>query len=381
MASRKKKHSGRKVSRPAPGHQLKVLLAALFVLGFLILSLVLLSHLRKILSPSPAPAPMVATQQQLLDDLRVELESALLRSGAVLERVEAGEKGRALRFEARGEFPSPEILAGLSRRLERISDDFRLDSRPEGGEVRVCRRDAVWALLLFQRRSGDPPDTGAPKLAIIMDDLGSDMGFARALLAIDLPVTLSIMPGTANASQVATLAHRRGREVMIHMPMEPLSYPETDPGSDALLVGYSAAEIRRRFQGYLERVPYAVGGNNHMGSRFTESREGMATVVAEMKKADLFFVDSLTTGHSVAFDEARKAGVPAALRDVFLDNVQDVEKISQQLQRLAALAVKRGSAVGLCHPHPQTLEALRGAPEFLRGQGIEVVPVSRLLVR
>jgi len=380
MASRKKKRSRRKVSKTVTRHHLKVSLAALFVLGFLILSLVLLSHLRKTLSPSPKPTPTVETRHGL-EDLRVELESALLRSGAVLERVEDEEEGRTLRLEARGEYPSPEILAGLSRRLERISGDFRLDSRPAAGEIRVYHRDAVWALLLFQRRSGDLPDTGKPKLAIIMDDLGRDMGSARALLTIDLPVTLSILPGTANASQVATLAHRRGREVMIHIPMEPQSYPETDPGRDALLVKYSATEIRRRFQGYLDRIPYAVGGNNHMGSRFTESREKMATVAAVMKEADLFFVDSLTTGHSVAFDEARKAGVPAAVRDVFLDNVQDVQKISQELRHLADLAVKRGSAVGICHPHPQTLEALRRAPDFLRDRGIEVVPVSRLLIR
>jgi hypothetical protein len=95
----------------------------------------------------------------------------------------------------------------------------------------------------------------------------------------------------------------------------------------------------------------------------------------------LFFVDSLTTGRSVAFEEARKAGLPTAVRDVFLDNVQDVERISLEIRRLAVLAVKEGSAVGICHPYPQTLEALRRAPGYLREQGIEVVPASQVLIR
>ena len=116
--------------------------------------------------------------------------------------------------------------------------------------------------------------------------------------------------------EVITMARRAGREIMIHIPMEPQSYPATNPGADALLVGQSPEEIRRRFQGFRTQLPDAVGGNNHMGSRFTESREGMAVVLAEMKEAGLFFVDSRTTGHSVAFAEARQAGVPAAARDL-----------------------------------------------------------------
>lgn len=225
------------------------------------------------------------------------------------------------------------------------------------------------------------PPKAAGRAAIIMDDLGRDLATARALLAIDLPVTFAILPGEAQAAEVAALAHRGGREVMIHIPMEPQSYPATNPGSDALLLGQSPEEIRRRFQGFVERVPFATGGNNHMGSRFTEYREGMEVVLAAMKEAGLFFVDSRTTGYSVALDEARRTGVPAAGRDLFLDNEQDVVRISRQIRQLAVLAGRRGQAVGICHPYPQTLEALRREAPYLKEQGIEIVPVSHLLER
>lgn len=374
------KRKGKAVSS-ATRHQLKVLLAALFLLGFLVLSLVFLSQLRETLQPPP-PSPQPVGREVLIGGVRVELESVLLRSGASLDRLQAGLEAGRIHFEVRGEFPPPAILSDLARRLRRIAADLRLDARPGAGELSLYRGDVLWALLRFHPLSGAVPNgDDGPKVAIIMDDLGADVGTVRDLLEIDLPVTFSVLPGTANASRVATLAHRRGREVLIHIPMEPRSYPDTDPGRDALLVEHGPAEIRRRFQGYLERIPYAVGGNNHMGSRFTESRNGMATVLAAMQEEDLFFVDSLTTGRSVAFDEARRAGLPAAVRDVFLDNVQEVEQISRQLRRLAAVAASQGTAVGICHPYPQTLEALRRAEPFLRDRGIAVVPVSQLLIR
>jgi uncharacterized protein len=222
------------------------------------------------------------------------------------------------------------------------------------------------------------PATGKPRLAIIMDDLGRDLGSARTLLNIDLPVTFAILPGEAQAARVAKLAHQQGREVLIHIPMEPQSYPVVDPGEDALLVEQGPEEIRRRFQIYLQQVPHATGANNHMGSRFTEHAEGLATVFTEMKQAGLFFVDSITSPKSVALTGARQAGLRAVGRDLFLDNVQDVERIAAEIRKLVALAEKRGQAVGICHPYPQTMEALRREAPFLR-ERVEVVAVSRLL--
>ena len=357
-----------------------MLLAALFLSGFLVLSLVLLSHLRNAYTPVATP-PGEEGRLEVLDDIRVELESVLLRSGATLDRMETGGQGE-LHMAARGEFPPAEAIADLDRRVRRISDSLRMEARPASGTIDITG-EGLRVVLSFSPSVEEPTVTakGKPKMVIIMDDLGRDLASAQALLDIDLPVTFAILPGTANASRVATLAHRRGREVLIHIPMEPQNFPETNPGRDALLVKHSKAEIRKRFQDYLDRIPYAVGGNNHMGSRFTEDREKMATVMAEMKKAGLFFVDSLTTGRSVGFEEARKAGLPTVVRDVFLDNVQDVELISVEIRRLAALAARQGYAVGICHPYPETLEALRRASGFLRAQEIDMVPASQVLIR
>jgi hypothetical protein len=385
--SQKSRNRG-KAGKPATGHRLKILLASLFLLGFLLVSLILLSHMRqRSLTPPPAPpvpaAAPATPPSTLYEDVRVEVESVLLRSGISLSQVEISRSGDLFRYEVQGAFPSDALLDELSRRLSRLAADLRLEALALEGELHIYRGEAMVYLLHF-RPPPTPPPVRPPKVraraAIIMDDLGRDLETARALLAIDLPVTFAILPSEAYAAEVATLAHRSGREVMIHIPMEPQSYPATNPGDDALLLGQSPGEIRQRFQEFVERVPFAVGGNNHMGSRFTEYREGMEVVLAAMKETGLFFVDSRTTGHSVAFSEARRAGVPAAARDLFLDNEQDVEQISREIRKLAVLAGRKGQAVGICHPYEQTLEALRREAPYLKQQGIEIVPVSQLLV-
>jgi len=226
-----------------------------------------------------------------------------------------------------------------------------------------------------------PPPGSGGRVAIVMDDLGRDLASARELLAIDLGVTFAIIPQNEAAPQVATLAHQSGREVMIHMPMEPQGYPRTNPGADALLLSRSNEEIRALVRGYRHRVPYAVGGNNHMGSRFTENREKMAVVLEELRQAGLFFVDSRTSNRSVAFETARELGVATVRRDIFLDNVRTVSAIRGEIRRMAGMAKKSGEALAICHPYPETFAALRAEVGYLRAQGISVVPASRLLVR
>ena len=141
------------------------------------------------------------------------------------------------------------------------------------------------------------------------------------------------------------MGHAAGREIMLHVPMEPQGYPAVNPGDDALLVRFDKGEIRRRFAGYLKRVPHAVGANNHMGSRFTEDEQGMAVVMEMMQAQGFFFVDSLTTGRSKVGQVAESYDVPHVKRDVFLDNVADVAAIKEQLARLVQQARQKGYAL------------------------------------
>ncbi len=361
-----------------------VLFAVLFLCGFLTLSLVFLSELRHFNHsppPSPSPGKFSEDSRAVLEDVRLLLEESLLGGGISPDRLKVVGEDELLRYEEAGEFPKDEILKGLRVRLQKINDDVEMKVDAGRGEILVTHKGKLRFLLQFHRSEIIPLPAGAklPRVAIIMDDLGRDLDYLEDLLDLGVPVTLAILPGEENAFRSAVLANTRGREVLIHIPMEPRSFPINNPGDDALFTGFSSEEIRSRFSKYVANVPHAVGGNNHMGSRFTEDSKGMATVMGLLKEEGFFFVDSLTTGNSIGISEARNAGIPSVARDVFLDNDADVSLISEKIRLLVRIARKEGTAVGICHPYPQTLEALDRMRSYLEEQGIEVVPVSHLL--
>lgn len=226
---------------------------------------------------------------------------------------------------------------------------------------------------LLQKRAG------GGTIAIIVDDMGSNTQEARTLLAIDAPITFSIIPGLAKDRGVAEAAHAGGHEVIVHMPMEPDGYPGRKLEKNGLLLSQSDAEIEKRLMGYFQSVPYAVGANNHMGSRFTEDGPKMRTVLGVLKERGLFFLDSRTSPRSVGYKLAREMGMRAGVRNVFLDNKQDEAYIRGQLNELAATAAKRGSAVGICHPHKTTLKVLASEIPAMKAAGVRFVYISKLI--
>lgn len=226
-----------------------------------------------------------------------------------------------------------------------------------------------------------PParEPGAPSVALIIDDMGADLGMAQSFLALEVPIALAILPGLPHSKEVALAAHSRGAVVMLHLPMEPEN-GEANPGPGALTTAQDDAEIGRRFADALRWAPGAQGVNNHMGSRFTVDAARMKTVLELVRRQGLFFVDSRTSADSAGYRVARELGLPAAQRDVFLDNERDVNAITAQIEELYKKAARRGHAVGIGHPYPETLEALRRALPGLRQRGARVVPVTALLV-
>ncbi len=220
---------------------------------------------------------------------------------------------------------------------------------------------------------------GPGTVAIIVDDMGSSLQEARALMEINVPLTFSLIPGLPKVREVADAANSRGYQVMIHIPMEPQGYPGKRLEANGLLVSQGDDEIARRMDSYVRGVPHAVGANNHMGSRFTEERQKMTVVLNQLKARSLFFVDSRTSPHSLGLSLAHTLEVDAAGRNVFLDNVQEAGAIRVQLEQLAELARKKGSAIGICHPRKSTIDALAKALPELKREGITFVPVGDLV--
>lgn len=227
--------------------------------------------------------------------------------------------------------------------------------------------------------SKDDSGANVRRVAIIIDDLGWNKESADALLNIDAPICFAILPHLPFSKIIADEAGLKHRDVLLHLPMEPYGYPHKDPGIKPLTDDMSKNDIEALIKDYISEIPHIVGMNNHMGSKFTENERGMRYVMEILKDKNLFFVDSFTTPKSLAYQTAKTSGVKTARRQVFLDNEEDEEYIKGQIEKLIALARKDNTAIGIGHPHPQTINALQKMIPLMKEKGIEVVPVSDLV--
>lgn len=218
-----------------------------------------------------------------------------------------------------------------------------------------------------------------PRIAIIIDDLGYRLVDGRRAIELPGPVAYAVLPWTPRGRELAGLAHARGKEVLLHLPLEAVDRDgPAEPRS--LKMDMSRDTFRAVFASAIASVPHAVGVSNHQGSLLTRHPGHMAWLMAEIRRRDdLFFIDSLTTRHSVALQLAAEEGVPAARRDVFLDHERSITAVEREFERLKETAREKGHAVAIGHPFPETLEVLERELKLLEEQGFELVPISELL--
>ncbi|MFH2012732.1 MAG: divergent polysaccharide deacetylase family protein [Pseudomonadota bacterium] len=220
---------------------------------------------------------------------------------------------------------------------------------------------------------------GRYRVAIIIDDLGNNNGKADELLKIDAPLTFSIFPHGQYSKSIAQKVHATGKDIILHLPMEPHGYPEKNPGDGALFLSMEDEELLEKLIEDIESVPFIKGVNNHMGSKFTEDTEKMRIVLNELKNRGLFFLDSRTSDSTVGYTLAKEIGLKVAGRNIFLDNNQDINLINAQINKLVKLSIKNGSAIGICHPYPATIKALEQMLPDMKAKGVEIVPLSKLV--
>ncbi len=234
------------------------------------------------------------------------------------------------------------------------------------------------ALPAWRRHAADVPlDPGKPMIGLVIDDLGLD--HARSARAARLPaaVTLAYLPYAPAVAAQAAAARAAGHELLVHVSMEPEG--DADAGPNTLKAGRPPEEIRARLAWALGRLEGYVGINNHMGSRFTADAAGMDVVLAELHLRGLLFLDSRTTRETVAYTRARLWGVPAASRQVFLDDTRTREAVERQLRELERKALAEGRAIAIGHPYDVTLDALEAWLPTLAGKGLQLAPLSALV--
>jgi polysaccharide deacetylase 2 family uncharacterized protein YibQ len=249
-------------------------------------------------------------------------------------------------------------------------------ARPGSTMARTAVASQAW------RRNAVPfaDDGRRPLIAIVIDDMGLDRSRSSKVADLPAPLTLSWLPYARELREQAAAGRQRGHELLLHMPMEPVS-PSHDPGPGALLVSLGPEELARRLQLALASFDGYVGLNNHMGSRFTAERAGMEPVIRLLKGRGLLFLDSRTTSASVGDSMAIEAGIPSANRHVFLDDIDTIDSVRTQLAMTERLARQQGFAIAIGHPHDATIAALAEWLPTLRANGLAAAPLTAVVMR
>jgi len=255
--------------------------------------------------------------------------------------------------------------------------------RRDGAPPPPSREPAGAAPVAVPDRTGKAPaggkGAGGKRVAIVIDDIGYDPDTLGRLLAIEAPLAFSVLPHTPHARSCAEAIHRAGREVLLHLPMEPHGWPERDPGRGALFVSMTASEIRRVLLEDLQDVPHARGVNNHMGSKFMEDREALRVVFGVLQKRGLYFVDSRTTEASAARELAAEQSLRFAERDLFVDEAEGRSRAAMHLERLLDTRDAWSERLLIGHSYPETVSALEETIPRLAAAGIRLVSLSDLV--
>lgn len=196
-----------------------------------------------------------------------------------------------------------------------------------------------------------------PAIVIIIDDFGYNYKIAEEFARLEMPVTFSILPNLSYSNKIAVLANSSGKCVMLHLPMEPYSSDRAE--KSMIMSGMTQKQIEKKFDEDIITVPFAVGVNNHEGSKATENLSVMTAVLEECKKRNMFYLDSITAYSSQAENAARKLNIKINRRDIFLDNEDNIDYISVNLEKLKKIAEKNNFAVGIGHARTNTAEALK----------------------
>ncbi|OGC00405.1 hypothetical protein A2V82_12170 [candidate division KSB1 bacterium RBG_16_48_16] len=248
------------------------------------------------------------------------------------------------------------------------------DSRRHLYEMNIGNDSGIVHRLTFVVKESLPGVAGY--VAIIIDDFGYKYDeLTKEFINFSRPLTISIIPGLRETQRIRRDAELAQKEVLIHIPMEPLE-EKYDKDDYILLTDMPPSEIHLRMQKALAEIPNAVGVNNHQGSKATADENLMTVVLSEIKAANKFFIDSRTNSESLAYDVAKKMGVPTAANQVFIDAKDDVDFITQQMARLGEMAGANGRVIGIGHVRKNTFKVLTKMIPELEARGIEFVFVS-----
>ena len=276
--------------------------------------------------------------------------------------------------------PEPQPSAPSQEVALRVAPDPELLAPSPNGPLPVIAPDGRQAWQAYARSFTDPEER--PRIAILLGPLGLiEAASYSAIQQLPATVTLAFAPYTRNLDEWIAQARAGGHEVILHIPMEPFDYPNSDPGPHTLLTSISADDNIQRLEWLLGRATGYIGVSNFMGDRFTSSADHLRPVLEVLKSRGLMFLDAQASRNSVAARVALDLGVPRALNNRFIDSEASRIAIDARLFELERIAKQVGTAVGIGFPYPVTIERIASWAPTLAGKGLILAPLSAVANR
>lgn len=242
-------------------------------------------------------------------------------------------------------------------------------------------------VVLGVKKSGEESvetmkETEKAYIAVIIDDFGNGSKGTEEMLSLPVDFTGAVMPSMPYTEQECEMLKEAGKDIILHMPMEPHTGKRSWLGPTPILNEYGEEKSLEIFRQCLGQIKYCAGFNNHMGSKVTENRNIVEALLREIKDKGLIVVDSVTGPKSVVGETAEKLGVSYLKRDVFLDSTQDLGKVKQNMLKTGKIALEKGYAVAIGHVGAEggivTARAINETYKELEKQGIRFVGVTEL---
>ncbi len=248
--------------------------------------------------------------------------------------------------------------------------------------VFIVIESATLVVLLLRRRQAikKMPKAALPvkgRIAIVLDDWGYNLDTLYIVEQIKYPFTASVLPRLEYSKAVALELHKLGFQIILHLPMEP--HEKVRLEKNTVMTSMKEREIINIIGQDLDNINFAVGVSNHMGSKATEDLRTMRIILNELRKRNLFFLDSFVSPKTVCSDLAEKLQIRFIKRDIFLDNKENPEYINGQINKLKRKAMMYGYAVGIGHDRKITLEVLKETMPELEKEGYKLVFLSQLV--
>ena len=258
-----------------------------------------------------------------------------------------------------------------SFRLYVIYDGYKVFSITINGPVLVDKKESEVQPVVVPKKK-------MPQIALVLDDFGYSGKNLDRIKKLGVPLTLAVLPNLKYTDEVCSFAENNGIDTILHFPMEPLK-ESTALEENTILVSMPDDKITGILLAALGSVYNAKGLNNHMGSKATQDMRVMKTVFTELKKRDMFFMDSYTVAGSICSQAAEEVGIDFSVRDVFLDHAMEEEKIRENMSKAFNVAMKKGKAIAIGHDRSVTIDVLAKVIPVMKRKGVRFVKLADLI--